>query len=68
MRFKGVEVNLKLLWSYAWFARELNNRPIKLEGLILRYVQTPQIEKALHNLDMRVGVKSILNLRCPQWI
>lgn len=65
MRFKGVEVNLKLLWSYAWFARELNNRPIKLEGLILRYVQTPQIEKALHNLDMRVGGKIDFESQMP---
>jgi len=28
---------------------------------MLRYVQTPEIEKALHSLDMRVGVNWILN-------
>lgn len=65
MRFKELEVNLKLLWGYAWLARELNNRPIKLEGLTLRYVQTPQIEKALHNLDMRVGGKIDFESQMP---
>lgn len=65
MRFKEFGVNLKLLWSYAWLARELNNRPIKLGGLTLRYVQTPQIEKALHNLDMRVGGKIDFESQMP---
>ena len=55
MRFKDVGFNLKLLWGYAKLFREFNNRPIKLDGLTLRYVQTPLIEKALHDLDMRVG-------------
>jgi len=55
MRFKDVGFNLKLLWGYAKLVREFNNRPIKLDGLTLRYVQTPLIEKALHDLDMRVG-------------
>lgn len=55
MRFKDATFNLKLLWSYARLIREFNSRPIKLDGLILQYVQTPQIEKALHDFDMRIG-------------
>ena len=55
MRFKDIELNPKLLWGYAKFLRDFNNRPIKLDDLTLRYVQTPQIDKALHDLDIRVG-------------
>ncbi|MGP8330885.1 MAG: hypothetical protein ACT6FB_00830 [Methanosarcinaceae archaeon] len=50
-------LNPKLLWGYAKLFREFNNRPIKMDGLTLRYVQTPLIEKALHDLDMRAGGK-----------
>ena len=65
MRFKSINVNLKLLWSYAWFARELNNRKIYLGDLTLRYIQTPQIEKEFHNLDMRVGGKIDFESQMP---
>ncbi|VVB51227.1 Fic/DOC family protein [uncultured archaeon] len=65
MRFKDVNIDLKLLWGYAELTRELNNRPIKLDGLTLRYVQTPQIEKELHNLDMRVGGKIDFESQMP---
>lgn len=65
MRFKDIKLNLKLLWSYAKLVREFNNRPIRLDGLILRYVQTPQIEKALHGLDMRVGGKFDFESQMP---
>jgi len=65
MRFKDVKLNLKLLWGYAKLVREFNNRPIKLDGLTLRYVQTPLIEKALHGLDMRVGGKFDFESQMP---
>lgn len=65
MRFNGIDINLKLLWSYAELVRQFNNRPIKLDGLTLRYVQTPQIEKDLHNLDMRVGGKIDFESQMP---
>lgn len=65
MRFKDVEFNLKLLWGYAKLGRNFNNRPIKLDGLTLRYVQTPLIEKALHGLDMRVGGKFDFESQMP---
>lgn len=35
--------------------RGFNTRKIPLNGLVLRYVVTPNIEKTLHDLDMRVG-------------
>lgn len=57
MRFKDIRFNLKLLWGYAKLVREFNTRPIKINGVTLRYVPTPQIEKELHDLDMRVGGK-----------
>ncbi|MFH1221679.1 MAG: Fic family protein [Candidatus Micrarchaeota archaeon] len=62
-RFKGVD--LKLLWSYIKFFRGFSNRPIKLNGVTLQYVQTPQIEKALHDLDIRVGGKIGLEAQMP---
>lgn len=65
MRFKNVEFNLKLLWAYAKLVRELNNRPIKLDGLTLSYVQTPLIEKALHGIDIRVGGKFDFESQMP---
>jgi len=65
MRFKNVEFNLKLLWGFAKLFRELNNRPIKLDGLTLSYVQTPLIEKALHGIDMRVESKFDFESQMP---
>ena len=65
MRFKDVEFNLKLLWGYAKLVREFNNRQIKLDGFTLRYVQTPLIEKALHDFDMRVGGKFDFESKMP---
>jgi Fic family protein len=62
-RFKGLD--LKLLWSYVKLFREFNVRPIKLNGYTLLYVQTPVIEKMLHDLDMRVGGKLDLEARIP---
>ncbi|MDE1871611.1 MAG: Fic family protein [Candidatus Micrarchaeota archaeon] len=52
--------DLRLLWSYTNLARKYNTRPIKIGGLELRYVQTPQIEKALHDLDMKIGGNIVL--------
>lgn len=60
-RFK--EVNLKQLWALARFSRDLNRRLIKLNGTLLQYVQTPYIEKTLHDLDVRVGGKVYLDER-----
>lgn len=60
MRFKDKNFSPKtllVLWSYAKLVRELNTRPIKLNGTTLHYVATPQIEKSLHDLDMRLGGK-----------
>jgi len=65
MRFKDIELNPKLLWGYARLFREFNNRPIRMDGLTLRYVQTPLIEKALHDLDMRVGGKFDFESQMP---
>ncbi len=64
-RFGNTKLNLKLLWRYATLIREFHNRPINLDGLTLRYVQTPEIEKALHGLDMRVGGKSAFENQIP---
>ncbi|MCZ7399650.1 MAG: Fic family protein [Candidatus Methanoperedens sp.] len=38
---------------------------IPLNGLTLRYVPTPQIEKTLHDLDMRVGGKIDFEAQIP---
>ncbi|MDD5474349.1 MAG: Fic family protein [Candidatus Methanoperedens sp.] len=65
MRFKDINVNLKLLWSYAEIIRQFNSRMITLDDLTLRYVQTPQIEKELHNFDMRVGGKIDFESQMP---
>lgn len=65
MRFKGINLNLKRLWSYAALVRELNTKPIKLNELTLRYVITPKIEKALHDVDMRVGGKFDFESQMP---
>jgi Fic family protein len=65
MRFKDIKSNLKLLWSYVKLVREFNTRRITLNGLILRYVPTPQIEKSLHGLDMRVGGKFDFESQMP---
>jgi len=54
-RFSGV--NHKLLWAFVELNRGLNSRQIKLNGITLRYVQTPFIEKMLHDLDIRIGGK-----------
>ena len=51
---------LRLLWSYAHLARASNTRLINLGGIQLRYVQTPQIEKMLHDIDMKIGGKIML--------
>ena len=51
--------DLRLLWSYANLTREYNTRPITVGDTTLRYVQTPQVEKILHNLDMQVGGKIV---------
>lgn len=66
MRFKSVSFDLKLLWGYACLSREFGNaRPISINGLTLRYFQTPQIEKMLHDLDVRVGGKISLGSQIP---
>ena len=65
MRFKGINLDLKRLWSYATLVREFNTKPIKLNGLTLRYVITPKIEKALHDVDMRVGGKFDFESQMP---
>lgn len=58
MRFKELDSDeLKLLWSYVYLIRKSGARPILINGLKLIYFQTPQIEKALHNLDMQIGDK-----------
>lgn len=54
-RFKGVD--LKQLWRVVQLFRDYNARLIKINGLILRYVPTPRIEKTLHDLDVRVAGK-----------
>jgi Fic family protein len=48
-------VDLKLLWAFIEVNRAFSARNIKLNGIALRYVQTPFIEKMLHDLDMRIG-------------
>jgi len=53
--FKGKD--LRQIWALVNLFREFNERSIPINGLILRYVQTPHIEKALHDLDVRVGGK-----------
>lgn len=62
-RFRGV--NLKELWAIVKFNRDFNARLIQLNGTTLRYVQTPNIEKTLHDLDMRVGGKIDLGAQIP---
>jgi Fic family protein len=54
-RFKGLD--FKRLWIFAKLARMLNRRYIKLNGLTLQYVQIPQIEKTIHEIDVRMGGK-----------
>jgi Fic family protein len=54
-RFSNVD--LKLIWTFVEMNRKLNSRVITLDGVTLRYVQTPPIEKMLHDLDIRIGGK-----------
>jgi len=57
-RFKGLDlVERKKVWVIVKLFREISNRPIKLDGTALFYVQTPHIEKMLHDLDVRLGGK-----------
>ncbi len=65
MRFKGAVLNFKLLWGYVSLFRDFNARAIKINGMVLRYVQTPQIEKSLHDLDMRIGGKMDFESEMP---
>ncbi|MFH1586495.1 MAG: Fic family protein [Candidatus Diapherotrites archaeon] len=62
-RFKGVDI--KLLWAFVKLSRDSNSRKIKLDGIKLHYVQTPNIEKTLHDLDVRVGGKIKLESQIP---
>lgn len=45
------------MWRVVQLLREFNARLIKINGLTLRYVPTPRIEKTLHDLDVRVAGK-----------
>ncbi len=65
MRFKNENIDLKLLWSYVWFAREFNKKNLKFDSATLRYLQTPLIEKALHTLDMQIGSKIDIDAQMP---
>lgn len=47
-----------LLWGYTNLFRQTNARYLSINGLTLRYVQTPRIEKMLHNTDMTIGSKA----------
>jgi Fic family protein len=62
-RFKGI--NLKELWSIVKLVRGFNARIVKFNGTTLTYIQTPNIEKSLHDLDMRVGGKIVLEAQIP---
>lgn len=55
-RFTRVD-NLKRLWRVVQLLRDFNARLIKINGLTLRYVPAPRIEKTLHDLDVRVAGK-----------
>lgn len=63
MRFR--KIDLKFLWSYVSLTRQFTARYIKINGISLRYVQTPQIEKTLHNLDIQIGDKIEVEMQLP---
>ncbi|MCI0503939.1 Fic family protein [Candidatus Micrarchaeota archaeon] len=54
-RFKNID--LKLLWAVVDINRAFSAKNISINGITLRYVQTPFIEKMLHDLDTRIGGK-----------
>lgn len=68
VRFKDENLthhDLEILWGYTNLTRQVNTRSIKMNGITLRYVQTPQIEKSLHNIDVLIGDKIELEDQLP---
>src|SRR3989338_8523373 len=59
-RFK--KVNLKEIWAFVSLFRKFNARLIRLNGKSLRYVQTRQIEKNLHDMDFMIGGEMALDI------
>ncbi len=68
-KFKNAKLtptDLRLLWGYTNLSRQLNSRIIPFLTLNLRYVQTPQLEKTLHVIDMQIGDKIELEEKVPE--
>lgn len=65
MKYKGKDVDLKLLWAFVRIVRMFKRREISINGLKLTYVQTPKIEKMLHDLDIGMGEKLVLESNLP---
>jgi len=65
MKYKGKDIDLKLLWGFVRIVRMFKKREISINGLKLTYVQTPRIEKMLHDLDVGIGGKIELETQLP---
>jgi len=63
-RFK--EIDKTVLWTYVRAQRRFNVISIPLGEIVLQYAQTPQIEKMLHELDIRAGGKANIDGRNPE--
>ena len=57
--------DLLILWGYTNLTRQVNTQFIKISNMILRYVQTPHLEKELHDVDMLIGDKIELEDQVP---
>ena len=63
-RFK--KTDLERLWAVVKMSRKLSERRVRLSRKhIIKYVQTPYIEKRLHNLDLRLGRVGYLDFPVP---
>jgi len=57
LQFRYRPEQAKLLWAFTSIFRQMNARYLPIDPLMLRYVQTPEIEEMLHNTDMAIGNK-----------
>lgn len=53
------------LWGLAKLLRDFNSRKIQIGSHSFHYVQTPVLEKDLHDLDMRVAGKIDIDAQVP---
>ncbi len=63
-RFK--KINPERVWAFIKLSRKLSEREVRLSRKhVIKYVQTPHIERILHHLDLRLGRVGYLDLPVP---